>query len=58
MTEADVRKKMMEGFEKIRPKVTDMTTLLMDVYQEGFNNCWELLTGTKFIPKEPKNPVG
>lgn len=52
MTEADVRKKMMEGFEKIKPKVADMTTLLMDVYQEGFNNCWELLTGQSFIPKK------
>lgn len=52
MTEADVRKKMMEGFEKIIPKVAGMTTLLMDVYQEGFNNCWELLTGQSFLPKK------
>lgn len=58
MTEADVRKKMMEGFERVTPKVASMTTILMEVYQEGFNNCWELLTGTKFIPKEPENPVG
>ena len=58
MTEADVRKKMMEGFDKVTPKVASMTTILMEVYQEGFNNCWELLTGTKFTPKEPENPVG
>jgi len=48
MTEEDVRKKMDEGFEKIRPKVAAMTNLIMDSYQEGFKCCWELLTGTKF----------
>lgn len=48
MTEEDVRKKMDKGFGKIRPKVAAMTNLIMDAYQEGFNCCWELLTGTKF----------
>ena len=52
MTEADVRKKMMEGFERVTPKVASMTTILMEVYQEGFNNCWELLTGQSFLPKK------
>lgn len=48
MTEQDVRQKMLEGYDKVRPKVAGMTAILMDVYQEGFKNCWELLTGTKF----------
>lgn len=52
MTEADVKKKMMEGFDKVRPKVAEMTTILMDIYQEGFNNCWEILTGQSFLPKK------
>ena len=48
MTEDEVRKKMQEGFDKVTPKVADMTNIIMDVYQEGFNCCWELLTGHKF----------
>lgn len=48
MTEEEVRKKMDEGFGKIRPKVAAMTNLIMDAYKEGFKCCWELLTGTKF----------
>lgn len=51
MTEADVRKKMEEGFARIQPKVADMTNILMDVYQEGFNCCWELLLGQRFKPE-------
>lgn len=46
MTEEDVRKQMQEGFAKIRPKVAEMTNIIMDAYQEGFNNCFE--TGQKF----------
>ena len=39
---------MRKGFDKLRPKVAEVTNALMDAYQEGFNNCWELLTGQKF----------
>ena len=52
MNEEALKQLLQSGFEKIRPKVADMTTLLMDVYQEGFNNCWELLTGQSFLPKK------
>ena len=48
MTQKEVETKMQEGFSKIRPKVTEMTSIIMDAYQEGFNTCWELLTGQKF----------
>lgn len=48
MTEEDVRKKMQEGFDVVRPKVVDMTAILMDVYEAGFACCFELLTGQKF----------
>ena len=48
MTEQEIRNKMQEGFDKVTPKVATMTNLIMDAYQEGFNCCWELLTGTKF----------
>ena len=48
MTEQDVRQKMLEGYANMRPKVAEMTNLFMDAYQEGFRNCFELLTGQKF----------
>jgi hypothetical protein len=48
MTEEEVKAKMQEWFAKIRPKIAEMTNIIMDAYQEGFKNCWELLTGQKF----------
>ena len=48
MTEEEVKDKMQEGFAKIQPKVAEMTNIIMDAYQEGFNTCFELLTGQKF----------
>jgi hypothetical protein len=48
MTEEEVKTKIQEGLAKIQPKVAEMTNIVMDAYQEGFNNCWELLTGQKF----------
>ena len=48
MTEEEVKAKMQEGFAKLRPKVTEMTNIIMDAYEEGFSTCFELLTGQKF----------
>ncbi len=48
MTQEEVRKKMQEGYDKVNPIVVQVTSLIMDAYQEGFKNCWELLTGQKF----------
>ena len=48
MTQEEVKAKMQEGFAKIRPKVAEMTNIIMDAYQEGFNTCFELLTGQKW----------
>lgn len=47
MTEEEVKAKMQEGFAKIRPKVVEMKNIIVDAYQEGFNTCFELLTGQK-----------
>lgn len=38
---------MHEGFEKVQPIVVQITNLVLEAYQEGFKNCWELLTGQK-----------
>ena len=48
MTQEEVKAKMQEGFDKIKPKVVEMTSIIMDAYREGFNTCFELLTGQKF----------
>lgn len=48
MTEEEIIAKMQEGFAKIKPKVAEMTNIIMDAYQEGFITCFELLTGQKF----------
>lgn len=48
MTQEEVKTKMQEGLAKIQPKVVEMTNIIMDAYQEGFNTCFELLTGQKF----------
>ncbi len=47
MTEEEVKTKMKEGFDKIHPKVIEMTSIIMYAYREGFNTCFELLTGQK-----------
>lgn len=50
MEQEEVRKKMQEGYDKVRPIVVQVTSLIIDAYQEEFKNCWELLTGQKFEP--------
>ena len=47
MTEQELKDKMHEGCLKVQPIVKQITELVMDAYQEGFKNCWELLTGQK-----------
>ena len=47
MTEEEVRKKMEEGFDKVRPIVANMTKEIMDAYELGFSTCFELLTKSK-----------
>lgn len=47
MTQEEIKAKMQEGFDKILPKVAEMSSIIMDAYQEGFNTCFELLTGQK-----------
>lgn len=48
MNEEELKKLMQSGFEKIRPKIGEMTNLMMDCYQQGFKDCWRILTGKDF----------
>ena len=48
MTQEEVRNEMQEGWNKVIPMVQQTTGLIMDAYQEGFKNCYELLTEQKF----------
>ena len=38
MTEEEIRQLMEEGFSKVKPKVGEMTNLLMDIYETGWKN--------------------
>lgn len=57
MTEEEVKIKMQEGFNKIQPKVIEITSIIMDAYQEGFSTCFELLTGQKFNDYELRKKI-
>lgn len=48
MTEQEVKEAMAKGFNSIKPKIGDMTNLMMDCYQIGFKTCWKLVTGMDF----------
>lgn len=41
MNEQELRKLMESGFEKVRPKIGEMTNLMMDMYQQGFKIAGE-----------------
>lgn len=48
MNEEELRKLMQKGLDAIRPKIGAMTDLMMDCYQQGFKDCWRILTGKEF----------
>lgn len=50
MTEQEARSIMDNGFDKVKPIVDKMTTLLMDAYQQGFLTGMEI--GKHFTIKE------
>lgn len=45
MNEEALKQQLQSGFEKVRPKIDEMTNLMMDCYQQGFKDCWKVLTG-------------
>lgn len=48
MDEQYLKEQMQNGFDAIKPKISDMTNIMMDCYQQGFKTCWRLLTGKDF----------
>lgn len=48
MTEEELKKLMQSGFEKVKPKISEMTNLIMDCYKQGFKDCWRILIGKEF----------
>ena len=48
MNEELLKQLLENGFDKIRPKIGEMTNLMMDCYQQGFKDCWRVLTGKEF----------
>ena len=43
--EQEMRNLLQSGFKKVEPKIVEMSNLMMDMYRQGFKNCWKLLTG-------------
>jgi hypothetical protein len=48
MKEEELRKLMQSGFDKLRPHIENMTNTMMECYQQGFKDCWKVLTGKDF----------
>ena len=48
MDEEGLKQLLQSGFEKVRPKIGEMTNLMMEFYQQGFKDCWKVLTGKEF----------
>ena len=48
MNEEALKQILQSGFEKIRPKIGEMTNLMMECYQQGFKDCWKVLTDKDF----------
>jgi len=48
MNEETLKQLLQSGFEKVRPKIGEMTNLMMECYQQGFKDCWKILTGEEF----------
>lgn len=45
MTQEEIRKIITEHFNEMKPKIADISNLLMESYIKGFKVCWKLLTG-------------
>ena len=45
MTEEELKHLVENGFSEMRPKIEDMSNILMDFYIKGFQTCWRVLTG-------------
>ena len=48
MDEKQLRQLMQSGFDKLRPRIEAMTAEMMECYQQGFKDCWRVLTGKEF----------
>lgn len=46
MTQEELREIITKGFTEMKPKIEDVTTVLMDFYIKGFQTCQKVLTGT------------
>lgn len=48
MNEEELRKKIQFGFEELRPHIEKMAAAMVECYQQGFKDCWKVLTGKDF----------
>lgn len=45
MNEAEYRKQLQQGLDKVKPKIQNMASEMMSCYYQGFHDCWKFLTG-------------
>lgn len=45
MNKEELSELLQTGFNVIKPKIGEMTNLMMDCYEQGFKDCWKVLTG-------------
>lgn len=49
MTTEELSKYVRErGMASLQPKIQNTAMIIADVYEEGFKDCFELLTGQRF----------
>lgn len=45
MTKEEITKIIHEDFNEMKPKIVDMSNILMESFIKGFKACWKILTG-------------
>ncbi len=50
MNEEELKKLIHSGFEKLKSHIDIETTfdVILECYQQGFKDCWKVLTGKDF----------
>ena len=41
MTQEEIKKIISEDFNEMKPKIVDMSNILMESYIKGFKACWK-----------------
>ena len=48
MNEQQIRELFQTRFDNLKPHIETMSETMMKCYEQGFKDCWKLLTGKDF----------